>query len=582
MGTNRRTLQLYWQSIRRHKTSFFLALIAVPAASLLLDTLLPYYFSQAIGALSAGRQADVNHFLWIAGGIGIGGFLLNFIGFKALVHHEADVRVDLSNNIFHRLINKDAAFFANEKVGSLTSNFIGFIRSHVGLQDLLIIRTLGFTISVVTGLTLVATQSLMLAGIILLLIAALLVQVRISLNIRRPLRQARKKMQSEIHGKVADAISNSLAVKTFAREDAEEKELHAANLAYRSVYVKDFNLLSTEGSLRLLLMVTAQIIAISYCANLYFQGQMNIETVIFTLTYLQRIASQIFTLGEILNGYDQHLLEAAPMTEHLQKPDVVTDRPGARTLGSFEPVIEFADVAYRYEADTEDVLRATNLTIPAGQKVGLVGHSGAGKSTITRLLLRFADVTDGAIRLGGRDLRDITQVSLREHIAYVPQEPLLFHRSLRDNIAYGKPGASTKQIREAARKANALEFIEQLPQGFATIVGERGVKLSGGQRQRIAIARAILKDAPVLVLDEATSALDSESERLIQDALHELMRGRTTIVIAHRLSTIAGLDRILVLENGSIIEDGSHEQLLKQRGTYATLWAHQSGGFIED
>ena len=198
------------------------------------------------------------------------------------------------------------------------------------------------------------------------------------------------------------------------------------------------------------------------------------------------------------------------------------------------------------------------------------------------MILRFLDINGGNLLIDGQDIREITQNSLRRAIAYVPQEPLLFHRSILENIAYGKAGATLDEVRQAAHKAYALEFIEALPDGFETIVGERGVKLSGGQRQRVAIARAILKDAPILVLDEATSALDSESEAAIQSALNELMKDRTTLVIAHRLSTIQRHDRIVVLENGKIIEDGSHAELLKRKGLYARLWSHQSGGFIDD
>jgi len=223
-----------------------------------------------------------------------------------------------------------------------------------------------------------------------------------------------------------------------------------------------------------------------------------------------------------------------------------------------------------------------SLSINKNTKIGLVGVSGSGKSTLMKLLLRFYDVDSGRILISGHDIKRVTQQSLHENIAYVPQEPLLFHRTVLENIAYSKPQATLEQVRTAAKQANALEFIEKLPKGFETLVGERGVKLSGGQRQRIAIARAILKDAPILILDEATSALDSESEKLIQDALEKLMKGRTSIVIAHRLSTIATLDRVVVLDNGKIIEDGSHQVLLKEKGTYAKLWAHQSGGFIEE
>ncbi|MEG1214961.1 MAG: ATP-binding cassette domain-containing protein, partial [Leclercia sp.] len=214
------------------------------------------------------------------------------------------------------------------------------------------------------------------------------------------------------------------------------------------------------------------------------------------------------------------------------------------------------------------------------QRIGLVGRSGSGKTTLTKLLLRLTDIQQGRIEIDGQDVSQIAQASLRRHIAYVPQEPLLFHRSIRENIAYGRPGATEAEVYQAAVRANALEFIERLPEGFDTITGERGVKLSGGQRQRIAIARAILAEAPLLVLDEATSALDSESEKLIQDALVNLMEGRTSIVIAHRLSTVASLDRIVVLSQGAIVEDGTHAELVNQGGEYADLWNRQSGAFL--
>ena len=226
-------------------------------------------------------------------------------------------------------------------------------------------------------------------------------------------------------------------------------------------------------------------------------------------------------------------------------------------------------------------MKTFNLQIKSGEKIGLVGPSGGGKTTITRLLLRFMDIQGGAIMIDGQDIRDIKQQDLRRAIAYVPQEPLLFHRSIKENIRYGKPAASDDEIIAVAKKAFAHDFIKVLPDGYDTLVGERGVKLSGGQRQRVAIARAMLSNAPILVLDEATSALDSESERVIQKALWELMKGKTAVVIAHRLSTIQRMDRIVVLDEGKIIEQGSHKALLKQGGLYAKLWSHQSGGFID-
>jgi ATP-binding cassette subfamily B protein len=254
-----------------------------------------------------------------------------------------------------------------------------------------------------------------------------------------------------------------------------------------------------------------------------------------------------------------------PETSHISKGEII-----------------LKDMTFTHPENNDALFHKTNLVIAPGEKIGLVGHSGSGKTSLTKLLLRFHDLDDGEILIDGQNIAHITQDDLRRSIAYVPQEPVLFHRTIRENIAYGRPDASDTEVHAAARKANAHEFIEKLPAGYDTLVGERGVKLSGGQRQRIVIARAVLKDAPILILDEATSALDSESEVLIQSALWELMKGRTAIVIAHRLSTIQKMDRIVVLQDGAIIEQGSHAELVKQSGTYAGLWAHQSGGFIEE
>jgi ATP-binding cassette subfamily B protein len=415
------------------------------------------------------------------------------------------------------------------------------------------------------------------------LLVGLLVQIRLSIKLRTPLRTARKELIGELNGATADMISNNLTVKTFAKEKHEVRELSKISDRYRNAYIKDFRWMSVEGSSRLAVMSAVQIIAISILANLLFTNQIELGIAIFAIAYLQRIAGQLFMIGDIVNGYDRIFLQAAPMSDILQQLETVNDAAGAKKLVVQNASIDLKSVSYAYEgAKEKTVIDAVNLHIPAGQKIGLIGQSGAGKTTITKLLLRFSDIDSGEIMIDGQNIAKITQSSLRENIAYVPQEPLLFHRSLRENIAYSTPKATDEQILDAAKKANALDFINQLPEGLDTTVGERGVKLSGGQRQRIAIARALLKDAPILVLDEATSALDSESEKLIQDALQKLMKNRTSIVIAHRLSTIAKLDRIIVLDHGKIVEDGTHQELLQNNGIYAKLWSHQSGGFIEE
>jgi ABC-type multidrug transport system fused ATPase/permease subunit len=259
-------------------------------------------------------------------------------------------------------------------------------------------------------------------------------------------------------------------------------------------------------------------------------------------------------------------------------PHDVADAPHAPKLVVDRGEIAFDDAGFLYPSG-KPALAHFDLTVRGGEKLAFVGPSGAGKTTITKLLLRFYDVTSGAIRIDGQNIAAVTQDSLRDAIAFVPQEPILFHRTLMENIRYGRRGASDEEVFAAARAAHCAEFINAFPEGYGTFVGERGVKLSGGERQRVAIARAILKNAPILVLDEATSSLDSESEALIQDAFQTLMRGKTVIVIAHRLSTIMKMDRIVVIEGGGIVAEGSHQELLKQGGLYKKLWSIQAGGF---
>ncbi|QQS22088.1 ABC transporter ATP-binding protein [Candidatus Saccharibacteria bacterium] len=576
------TLKLYWEQIRLDKLKFWVMTLFIPLAALMLDTAVPYYLAKAIGTFSTNDTEQMQTYLFTAGVFVLVGVVLNLIGFQTAVRHEAAVRTRLVVSSLDNLLRREQDFFANQKIGALTGKFIDFINGHVGIQDLFVLRTLSFLINLVVGLTIIFLQTPLLAGIIAILIVGLLVQIRLFRQMRDAIRAERKRLVSEVNGTAADSITNNLTVKTFAGEKEEVNRVLKVSAEYEKAHRKDFSLMSLEGSGRILFMQTFQIIAIIAIGSMLLNHSIPLSIAIFTIAYLQRLAATLFSLGELINGYDKILLQASPMTEILQEPPLVRDR-SHKKLHVTAGAIDFTNVYYAYQ-DTKsiDVLHDFTLHIKAGQKVGLVGSSGAGKTTVTKLLLRFDDLDNGSVLIDGQNIADVTQASLRQSIAYVAQEPLLFHRSLAENIAYAHPYADIQQIRQAASEANALEFIERLPNGFDTIVGERGVKLSGGQRQRIAIARAILKNAPILVLDEATSALDSKSEQFIQRSLAKLMENRTSLVVAHRLSTIAKLDRIVVLDNGRVVEDGSHADLLAHKGIYAKLWAHQSGGFIEE
>ena len=399
-----------------------------------------------------------------------------------------------------------------------------------------------------------------------------------ALQKRRPYVVAYANATSKTVGKAIDFITNISAVRQYNAVTQEMQRLDVvlsdqAQKDKKQFYVGEY-IIWANFLLSVLLLVGSLLIV-------YKLLTLNLATVGSLMLVFTLLARVGYSFNQISNLMDRLVRNYSQAEEGLQEilvPYEITDTPNAKKLSVKKGEVAWDDVTFEYGENR--VFDNFNLTIHAGQRVGLVGSSGAGKTTFVSLLLRQHDISSGTIAIDGQNIDKVTQDSLRENIAVVPQEPMLFHRTIRENIAYGKPNATDKEIIAVAKKAQAYEFIDTLPLKYETLVGERGVKLSGGQKQRVAIARAMLKNAPILVLDEATSALDSESEVAIQKALHELMEGKTVVAIAHRLSTLREMDRILVLENGKIVEDGTHQSLTKAGGTYARLWEHQAGGFL--
>ena len=490
---------------------------------------------------------------------------------------------DLATMSFDALSNQSMTFHSNRFGGTLVSQTSKFMAAYNQLVEALVHPFLPVFGSVVFVCVLLGPRVPLYVVILMALFAVYATVSYIMYKRILHLNEKAAKAQNDLSGELSDAVTNILTVKTYGREDYERSLFDAAN---REVVLRDSKRMRsslvrgviTAGIAVVIMSVVAVFIS---GGNAWFGITPGTLVMMFTYTYTMTLQFNFINSG--LQRFNRAFGDASGMTQVLDEPRLVADAPDAKPLVVREGAIDFQDIGFSYEDGgvRTKVFEGLDLHIPAGQRVGLVGMSGAGKTTLTKLLLRLSDIQEGRILVDGQDVSACTQQSLRRSIAYVPQEALLFHRSIAENIAYGRPDATMDEIREAARRANALEFIERLPQGFDTITGERGIKLSGGQRQRVAIARALLADCPILVLDEATSALDSESEHLVQDAFATLMRGRTCIVVAHRLSTVASLDRIVVLADGKVIEDGPHDELIAAGGEYAHLWSRQTGAYLE-
>ncbi|MGV9707698.1 ABC transporter ATP-binding protein [Streptomyces sp. NPDC003483] len=479
------------------------------------------------------------------------------------------------------LFAKDAAFFHDNFAGSLTKRALSFASRFEEFVDTLTFSIVGRFVPLAFGAVVLWRYAPLLVVGLLTMIALTAVCVVPLIRRRQALVRQREEAIARVSGHVSDSLMNMDTVRAFAAEEREAAEHRSRVAESRRLTLKSWD----YGNLRIdtfvapmsvLTNVLGLVLAVALGG-----GKLGVETVVVAFTYYTNATRIMFEFNQIYRRLESSMTEAAQFTELLLTSPTVLDPPAPEPLRTRAADVRFEQVRFSH-GGARPLFEGLDLAVAHGSKIGLVGRSGGGKTTLTRLLLRMTDVDAGRILIGGQDISRLRQADLRGTIAYVPQDPAMFHRTLRDNIAFARPGATDAEIRRAAEAAHVTEFTDALPDGFDTIVGERGVKLSGGQRQRVALARAILRDAPILLLDEATSALDSESERLVQEALWRLMDGRTALVVAHRLSTVAKMDRLVVIDRGRIVEQGTHRELLGTDGPYAKLWRHQSGGFLDD
>ena len=560
--------------------------IPIMAATILGVTLIFYIPPLVIAQIIASEQTvnltNGGIYLLIFGGSWLIGEMLFRFAFFIMARFEARALETLYHQALHELVYKDLSFFNDRFAGSITKNILAYARRFEGYFDTLMFGVISQVGPILFGLIVLAFLSPILSITLAVMTGLVVLLVRPLIKRRSILVKNREDKHAEMSGHVSDVIGNIATVKAFGSEARElaVHEMHTKEYAKRAYASWHYH------NMRIDMLISPFYVGVNVLAlAIIMSTGIDASTkanLFLAFNYYMNISRFMWEFNGVYRRIEDALSDASLFIEYRHTQPKILDTHNAPRLDITEGDVSLDAISFTHADNKKKLFDAFSLHIPAGQRVGLVGHSGAGKSTLVSLLMRFADVDSGAITIDQQDIKHVTQESLHQSVAYVPQEPLLFHRSLRENIAYGKSNATDDEVIAAAKQANAMEFISQLPAGLDTLVGERGVKLSGGQRQRIAIARALLKNAPILILDEATSALDSESEKLIQDALTRLMKGRTSIVIAHRLSTIAKLDRIIVLENGKIAEDGNHAQLLEQKGTYATLWNHQSGGFIEE
>ena len=507
-------------------------------------------------------------------------WLFNRFGQIGIDRFTAKGSAKLKQDAFSYLINHSYTFFANNFTGSLTQRIGRYSRAYERLTDRVLWNVIPLGVRIIGTIAILYTINREISIIVMVWMIIFLTFNYFYARFKLKYDLQKSEADTKASAVLADAITNHNTIQLFTGQERERGTFFDITSIQSRLTIFVNNLAGAADAFQALLMVFMEFILFYFSIPLWAAGEINLGTFVLFESYILGLGYNMWDFSRVIRDFYEGFSDAKEMVEILELQHEIKDIPGATDLKMKSGEVEFKDVAFSFN-ESRQVLKGINLDIKGGEKVALIGPSGAGKSTFVRLLLRLYEINKGAILVDGQDIKNVTQESLHHYISLVPQDPILFHRTLMENIRYGRPEATDSEVIEAAKLAHCDEFIDNLPKKYDTFVGERGIKLSGGERQRVAIARAILKNAPILILDEATSSLDSHSEALIQDALEKLMSGKTTIVIAHRLSTIRKMDRIVVVQDGAILEEGTHEELLVKEGSlYKKLWELQAGGFI--
>ncbi|MCG5244937.1 ABC transporter ATP-binding protein [Methylorubrum extorquens] len=566
----------------RRRLGLVSALVAAITLATLADVMLPLYAGRLVDALAgAERQAALQAALpafAVMTALSLATVLLRHVAWSLVVPLTLGTMSDIASQSFARVQRFSTEWHANTFSGSTVRKISRGMWALDGLNDVLLLSILP-SVVVLVGTTVVLGLHWPAMGAVIGLgtLAYVSTAVFLATRVIAPAATLSNALDTRLGGALSDTIGNNAVVKAFGAEAREDERLARVLSKWRRRTRRTWMIVTWSGTLQLGLLLAFRSAIVATALWLWWQGQASPGEVAYVLTTYFVVHGYLRDIGGHINHLQRSVNEMEELVALEAEPVGVADRSGAVPLTVSGGEIRFDAVRFHYGTHGTPLYDGLSVTIPAGQRVGLVGRSGSGKTTFVKLIQRLYDVSGGHVRIDGQDVAGATQASLRAQVAIVPQEPVLFHRSLAENIAYARPSASPEEIERAARLANAHDFIARLPKGYATLVGERGVKLSGGERQRVALARAFLADAPILILDEATSSLDSESEALVQEAMERLMRGRTALVIAHRLSTVRALDRILVFDRGRVVEDGAHAALIRRpNGAYRALFERQS------